>query len=163
MIPSSSVFVKVSTGKGCGVCKKNAKMYHSTTFDSDGFFLDSASDSQDFWAELESTSSEQDSKKPLREKNNSGRRSGYKHIPHNERPRQSVERRNARERRRVQAVNNAFVKLRSVVPIQNSRGKRISKVKTLLFAIDYIRALDEVLQKFDNLSPDFHIVRHYCK
>lgn len=33
-----------------------------------------------------------------------------------------------RERRRVEAVNSAFVKLRRTVPIENKRGKRVSKV-----------------------------------
>lgn len=38
-----------------------------------------------------------------------------------QKPPHVVAKRNARERRRVQAVNQAFVKLRSVVPIQNTR------------------------------------------
>ncbi|CAG9762258.1 unnamed protein product [Ceutorhynchus assimilis] len=80
------------------------------------------------------------SKKPSKAKSYSG------HVPHKEKPPQVVAKRNARERRRVEAVNDAFVKLRNAVPIQNTRGKRISKVKTLLCAIDYIRALDQILQ-----------------
>lgn len=52
--------------------------------------------------------------------------------------------RNARERRRVQAVNQAFYKLRKCIPIEN-RNKRVSKVKTLQFAIDYIRKLERIL------------------
>lgn len=58
--------------------------------------------------------------KPLREKN-SKRNSGYKHVPHKDKPPQVVARRNARERRRVQAVNSAFVRLRKAVPIENTR------------------------------------------
>lgn len=38
-----------------------------------------------------------------------------------QKPRHVIAKRNARERKRVQAVNQAFVKLRSVVPIQNTR------------------------------------------
>lgn len=53
---------------------------------------------------------------PPREKN-----TRYKHVPHREKPPQVVARRNARERRRVQAVNSAFVRLRKAVPIVNSR------------------------------------------
>jgi hypothetical protein len=45
----------------------------------------------------------------------------YKHVPHRDKPPQLVERRNARERRRVQAVNSAFSRLRKVVPICNNR------------------------------------------
>ena len=48
--------------------------------------------------------------------------------------------RNARERRRVQAVNNSFARLRRHIPYQN-RNKRLSKVKTLKIAIDYINHL----------------------
>jgi len=45
----------------------------------------------------------------------------YKHVPHRHKPPQIVARRNARERRRVQAVNSAFTRLRKVVPIDNHR------------------------------------------
>lgn len=57
-------------------------------------------------------------------------------------------RRNARERRRVQAVNTAFAKLRKCVPVEN-RNKRLSKVKTLQKAIEYISNLRELLNKSD--------------
>jgi hypothetical protein len=45
----------------------------------------------------------------------------YKHVPHRDKPPQLVARRNARERRRVQAVNSAFSRLRKVVPIESNR------------------------------------------
>lgn len=45
----------------------------------------------------------------------------YKHIPHRNKPPQLVARRNARERRRVQAVNSAFSRLRKVVPMDGNR------------------------------------------
>ena len=45
----------------------------------------------------------------------------YKHIPHRNKPPQLVARRNARERRRVQAVNSAFNRLRKVVPMDSNR------------------------------------------
>ena len=51
----------------------------------------------------------------------------YKHVPHRDKPPQLVQRRNARERRRVQAVNNAFVRLRRYIPYEN-KHKRLSKV-----------------------------------
>ena len=54
-------------------------------------------------------------------------RSNYKHIPHREKPPHLVQRRNARERRRVQAVNTAFVRLRRHIPHEN-KNKRLSKV-----------------------------------
>lgn len=79
----------------------------------------------------------------------------YKHIPHREKPPHLVARRNARERRRVQAVNNAFAKLRKAVPIEN-RNKRLSKVKTLQRAIEYIEALQDILRQTDD--PLHHTV-----
>ncbi len=39
----------------------------------------------------------------------------------NNKPSQVVQRRNARERKRVEAVNNAFQKLRKVVPIEENK------------------------------------------
>ena len=60
-----------------------------------------------------------------------------------------VEKRNARERRRVHAVNLAFVKLRKALPFENKRGKRISKVRVLQKAIDYIQDMHEAVTKFD--------------
>ena len=76
-------------------------------------------------------------------------RTAYKHVPHREKPPHLVARRNARERRRVQAVNNAFVRLRRHIPYDN-KHKRLSKVKTLQVAIDYIRQLDRLIQQYDN-------------
>lgn len=80
-------------------------------------------------------------------KNNLEKTSGksqYKHIPHREKPPHLVAKRNARERRRVQAVNSAFTRLRKSVPFDN-RNKRLSKVKTLQKAIEYIESLTDVL------------------
>lgn len=57
----------------------------------------------------------------------SAKRSTYKHVPHREKPAHLVARRNARERRRVQAVNSAFVRLRRHIPYGN-KNKRLSKV-----------------------------------
>lgn len=45
----------------------------------------------------------------------------YVHVPHRDKPPQVVAKRNARERRRVQAVNNAFSRLRKAVPLENNR------------------------------------------
>ncbi|KAH9380132.1 hypothetical protein HPB48_000741 [Haemaphysalis longicornis] len=77
-------------------------------------------------------------------------KSTYKHVPHREKPAHLVARRNARERRRVQAVNNAFSRLRKCVPVEN-RAKRLSKVKTLHKAIEYIQALQALLQEADKM------------
>ncbi|CAF3464320.1 unnamed protein product [Rotaria socialis] len=98
-----------------------------------------------------------------------------KHIPHHLRPQHVVERRNRRERLRVQDVNQAFYMLQQLLPldlhsttthnnnnnnnndddddeqqqqlniIQNS--SRISKVRTLRKAVDYIEALQQMLNE----------------
>ncbi|XP_050443749.1 transcription factor Atoh1-like [Adelges cooleyi] len=81
---------------------------------------------------------------------NKGSRS--KDTPAGQKPAQVVARRNARERRRVQAVNWAFARLRKVVPLEENKSKRMSKVKTLQLAIEYINQLQGVL----SLSPHNH-------
>ncbi|XKL61438.1 hypothetical protein PGB90_008495 [Kerria lacca] len=74
-------------------------------------------------------------------------------------PSQVVQRRNARERRRVEAVNNAFQKLRRVVPIEENKSKRMSKVKTLQMAIEYINRLQNLLQlTTQHHSPDTDVL-----
>ncbi|XP_031339489.1 achaete-scute complex protein T3-like [Photinus pyralis] len=93
----------------------------------------------------------EEASRPLREKN-SKKTGGQKHVPHRDKPPQIVAKRNARERRRVQAVNGAFVRLRKALPIENSRGKRVSKVKTLQNAIRYIQQLQELIAE-----DQFHI------
>ena len=59
-----------------------------------------------------------------------------------------VAKRNARERKRVQAVNGAFLRLRRCIPYEN-RNKRLSKVKTLRIAIEYIKALHRMVLEYD--------------
>lgn len=72
----------------------------------------------------------------------------YKHVPHSEKPPHLVARRNARERRRVETVNNAFIRLRRHVPI-DTKHKRLSKVKTLRYAIEYIKRLTHMIDDHD--------------
>ena len=57
-----------------------------------------------------------------------------------------VARRNARERKRVKLVNDGFVRLRKHVPT-DPKNKKLSKVKTLRSAIDYIRHLQHLLSQ----------------
>lgn len=64
----------------------------------------------------------------------------------------SVLRRNARERDRIQTVNNAFDHLRNHVPNGDApKGRKISKVETLKSAIEYIHALRSILG--DDVCP----------
>ena len=60
-----------------------------------------------------------------------------------------VQRRNARERRRVQLVNDGFIRLRRKIPTE-PRNKKLSKVKTLRSAINYIMHLQETLDEEQN-------------
>ena len=76
------------------------------------------------------------------------KKSAYKHVPHADKPPALVQKRNARERRRVQAVNGAFTKLRRHIPYEN-KNKRLSKVKTLKIAIDYIHHLEDMIDDYD--------------
>ena len=55
----------------------------------------------------------------LESKNTRRKKSNYKHVPHCEKPPQVVAKRNARERRRVHAVNQAFIRLRKAIPFEN--------------------------------------------
>ncbi|XP_033739777.1 achaete-scute homolog 1-like [Pecten maximus] len=88
-------------------------------------------------------------------KKSGGGKSAYRHVPHSQKPPQVVERRNARERRRVQAVNTAFLRLRKHVP-SHTKQKRLSKVKTLRVAIDYIKQLQDMIVDHDHSPGSFH-------
>ncbi|CAF1230551.1 unnamed protein product [Rotaria sordida] len=77
-----------------------------------------------------------------------------KHIPHYLRPQHIVEKRNRRERRRVQNVNQAFLILQALLPSNTNNNHkdqlnstRISKVRTLRKAVDYIEALQNILNE----------------
>ncbi|XP_053692565.1 zinc finger protein ZFP2-like [Sabethes cyaneus] len=61
-----------------------------------------------------------------------------------------IERRNQRERVRVRLVNEAFTRLRQMVPATRSSSKRVSKVKTLKRAVDYIGELRRRLATFES-------------
>ncbi|XP_062577121.1 achaete-scute complex protein T8-like [Saccostrea cucullata] len=88
---------------------------------------------------------------------NRGKKSGgkttYRHVPHREKPPHLVARRNARERRRVEAVNEAFQRLRKRVTGE-VKQKRLSKVRTLRVAIDYINKLQRMIMEHDQKVSD---------
>ena len=54
---------------------------------------------------------------------------------------------NARERRRMNSLNDAFEKLREVVPALGS-DRKLSKFETLQMAQTYINALHELLKRY---------------
>jgi len=67
--------------------------------------------------------------------------------------RNSIARRNARERRRIKHVNSAFDHLRKRVPT-GVKSKKISKVEILRSAIEYIRALENIINEQDGERKD---------
>jgi hypothetical protein len=85
-----------------------------------------------------------------------------KHIPHHLRPQHLVEQRNTRERRRVHDVNQAFHLLQTLLPWSpavtldhqqsesspfTATSSRLSKARTLRTAVDYIEALQRLLNE----------------
>ncbi|KAJ8417697.1 hypothetical protein AAFF_G00225400 [Aldrovandia affinis] len=66
----------------------------------------------------------------------------------------AVARRNERERNRVQQVNMGFQTLRQHVP-NGAANKKMSKVETLRSAVEYIRALQQLLDEHDAVSAAF--------
>ena len=57
-----------------------------------------------------------------------------------------IRKRNERERTRVRNVNEGFDRLRTHLPLlPNQKDKRLSKVETLRFAIEYIKQLQDLL------------------
>ncbi|TFK08639.1 Achaete-scute-like protein 1 [Platysternon megacephalum] len=67
----------------------------------------------------------------------------------------AVARRNERERNRVKLVNLGFQTLRQHVP-NGAASKKMSKVETLRSAVEYIRALQQLLDEHDAVSAAFH-------
>ncbi|KAJ8381950.1 hypothetical protein SKAU_G00027280 [Synaphobranchus kaupii] len=66
----------------------------------------------------------------------------------------AVARRNERERNRVKLVNNGFATLREHVP-NGAANKKMSKVETLRSAVEYIRALQQLLDEHDAKSRSY--------
>ena len=61
---------------------------------------------------------------------------------------------NARERKRMNGLNDAFERLREVVPNLNSEQK-MSKIETLLMAQTYIKALAKLIETEDRKTKDY--------
>ena len=63
---------------------------------------------------------------------------------------------NARERKRMNGLNDAFERLREVVPNLNTEQK-MSKIETLLMAQTYIQALAKLIEAEDAKGEDVNI------
>lgn len=74
----------------------------------------------------------------------------------------AVARRNARERRRVKMVNDGFLRLRRHVPT-DPKNKKLSKVKTLRLAIEYIHHLQQLLQSDSSKQTASSIVSSFTQ
>ena len=74
-----------------------------------------------------------------------------KHVPHHQRPRDLVRKRNTRERRRVHGVNQAFETLRQHVPLVCCDDKT-SKISIIRQASSYIMRLTSLLQDIDGTA-----------
>lgn len=67
---------------------------------------------------------------------------------------------NVRERQRTESLNEAFEKLRRIVPTLPS--DKLSKIQTLKLATDYIKFLNELLGKTNALVGDFQTHPDNC-
>ena len=76
------------------------------------------------------------------------RRRQRKHVPHRLQPVKQVTKRNTRERKRVDAINDTFRQLRSQIPY-GPMSKRVSKENILKYAILYIRELSNLIEEHD--------------
>lgn len=87
-------------------------------------------------------------------------------VPHEPKKRVTA---NKKERRRTQSINNAFADLRQRIP-QIPQDTKLSKIKTLKLATDYIEYLMKVLQENDpthllesGFKPDLGKLRRECR
>ncbi|OWF38909.1 achaete-scute homolog 2-like [Mizuhopecten yessoensis] len=69
-----------------------------------------------------------------------------RHVPHSQRSPEYVLHRNTRERRRVEAINDAFQLLKKHVPLIDETDDKASKVGILYGAARYIRVLADILE-----------------
>ena len=85
---------------------------------------------------------------PQQRKGRGGRKKNL-HPPSTEIMRHRRDAANARERKRMNGLNDAFERLREVVPNLNSEQK-LSKIETLLMAQTYIKALARLIETEDS-------------
>ncbi|KAM6073889.1 achaete-scute homolog 2 [Chlamydotis macqueenii] len=82
------------------------------------------------------------------------RRLAFASLPGSGAAAAAVARRNERERNRVRLVNMGFAALRQHVP-HGAASKKMSKVETLRSAVEYIRALQRLLDEHDAAAAAF--------
>ena len=96
---------------------------------------------------------QQQQPQPPPRKGRGGRKKNL-HPPSTEIMRHRRDAANARERKRMNGLNDAFERLREVVPNLNSEQK-LSKIETLLMAQTYIKALAKLIETEDNKAKEF--------
>ena len=67
----------------------------------------------------------------------------------------SMRRRNARERQRVRSVNEAFLRLKKVLPFPSDSTHRVSKLEIVRLALDYIQQLECILHFLHTQSTQY--------
>ena len=100
----------------------------------------------------DSTASDENKSSSKNSRNNNARAQELLHKHHHSVKKMqtpSVSRRNARERNRVKQVNNGFSTLRTHIPHLKNKT---SKVDTLRAAVDYIRALRNLMGEPINME-----------
>ena len=98
------------------------------------------------------TTPQQQQQPPPPRKGRGGRKKNL-HPPSTEIMRHRRDAANARERKRMNGLNDAFERLREVVPNLNSEQK-LSKIETLLMAQTYIKALAKLIETEDSKSKE---------
>lgn len=72
---------------------------------------------------------------------------------------------NARERRRMRALNAALDDLRAAIPYRGNHSKKLSKIATLLLARNYIlmqaHALEQMCKTVDQRNLDQNVFSHH--
>ena len=102
-------------------------------------------DFSDYLCEIENVATASDTSSNRRPPK---RRRQRKHVPHHLQPVKQVTKRNTRERKRVDAINDTFRQLRSQIPY-GPMSKRVSKENILKYAILYIRELSNLIEEHD--------------
>ena len=120
---------------------------------SPGMGLDSTSPGQapEFGSQQHFSTTPQHQYPPPR-KGRGGRKKNL-HPPSTEIMRHRRDAANARERKRMNGLNDAFERLREVVPNLNSEQK-LSKIETLLMAQTYIKALAKLIETEDSKTKE---------
>ena len=124
---------------------------------SPGMGLDSTSPQTEFGSnqhqQFSTAATTQQQQQPPPQRKGRGGRKKNLHPPSTEIMRHRRDAANARERKRMNGLNDAFERLREVVPNLSSEQK-LSKIETLLMAQTYIKALAKLIETEDSKAKE---------